>query len=103
MTTGDVEIGYEMSKMEKKKKKKIDPNIDTRPILPTLARTVVKNPENFRFEDPVESEKSLAMIKVADLPPHLHPSLRPINTNEGKFLNSIETMVSCLCYFLHLI
>ena len=33
--------------------------------LPLFARPLVKNPENFVFQDPIESEKDLELIKVA--------------------------------------
>ena len=37
--------------------------------LPLMAKSLVKNPENFKFEDPIESEKDLDKIKVAPIDP----------------------------------
>ena len=37
--------------------------------LPLLARPLLKNPENFIFEDPIESEKDLEKISVAPIDP----------------------------------
>ena len=46
MATGDIEIGHLMSENKPKKKEST-----TLPTLPTAARFLVKNPEDFIFKD----------------------------------------------------
>ena len=67
LVTGDLEIGNIMAKnkipMRKKKK------VEKLKKLPILARSLVKNPEKFNFEDPIETQKDLDKIKVAPIDP----------------------------------
>ena len=67
IVAGDPEIGMIMAKnkvpMRKRKKER---KLKT---LPVLARSLVKNVENFIFEDPIETQKELDLIKVAPIDP----------------------------------
>ena len=67
LVTGDPEIGMIMAKnkvpMRKKKK------VEKLKTLPILARSLLKNPEKFNFQDPTESERDLDKIKFAPIDP----------------------------------
>ena len=53
MVTGDPEIGQKMAEKAKKKSTTTTPTL---PCLPTAARPLIKNHEDFHFTDPSESE-----------------------------------------------
>ena len=67
LVSGDPEIGKIMAqnKIPKRKKKKVE----KKKTLPTLARSLLKNPEKFNFEDPIETQKDLDKINVAPMDP----------------------------------
>ena len=50
------------NKIPLRKRKKKQQQLKT---LPTLARPLIKNPEKFKFEDPIEKDEVLALIRVA--------------------------------------
>ena len=64
MVTGDIEVGYEMAQIDKKKRKSAASI--ALPTLPTLARPLVKNPEQFQFDDPYESDTNSDIIHLSD-------------------------------------
>ena len=76
LVTGDPEIGMIMAKnkvpLRKKKKQKLK-------TLPVMAKSLIKNVENFKFEDPIETQKELDSIKVAPIDPKC-----PIAMDTGK-------------------
>ena len=64
MVTGEIEIAHEMAEFNKKKRK--SRAAPTLPILPTMARSMVKNPSDFLFEDPYEADPDPDLIHLAD-------------------------------------
>ena len=66
MVTGEIEIAHEMAEFNKKKRKSRAAAATALPILPTMARSMVKNPSDFRFEDPYEADPDPDLIHLAD-------------------------------------
>ena len=64
--------------------------------LPLLARPLLKNPENFIFEDPIESEKDLEKIKVAPIDPK---ALDPMTLNAAMDIGK-KLINRCILHFI---